>query len=123
MSGKTPKNLQTVQDPEVLAWLSGDSSEARELIVEARLPKRQVAMRKGADGRVVPHNITSDAATERAETLADLHAWLTERLDVPPVMLKAAGAIAVQATSQQVRQFADHPLVKSIRPNRQLKRR
>jgi hypothetical protein len=33
-------------------------------------------------------------------------------------LLKAAGAIAVKATSQQVRQFAEHPLVKSIRPNR-----
>jgi hypothetical protein len=44
----------------------------------------------------------------------------TLKLDVPPVLLKAAGAIAVRATSRQVRQFTESPLIKSIRPNRKL---
>ncbi len=43
---------ETVTDPELLAWLSSDSKETEELIVEADLPKRTVAFAKRA-GRFV----------------------------------------------------------------------
>jgi hypothetical protein len=64
--------------------------------------------------------VKSAAPDQRAATLAEFHAFLASLLDVPPVLLKAAGAVAIKATSKQVRQFIDHPLVKAIRLNRQL---
>ena len=89
--------------------------------MEAQLPRRRVIMQKRADGRRVPTGIQSTPAAERAAVLSQLYDFLSERLEVSPVVLKAAGAIAIRATSQQVRQFANHPLVKAIRPNRRLK--
>ena len=50
-----------------------------------------------------------------------LRALLARLVDTPPVVLEAAGALAVRANSRQVRQFVDHPLVKSVRPNRRLR--
>lgn len=95
-----------------------------ELIVEARLPVRQVIIEKHADGRGSPRaiGVKSTASTQRTTALTELYAFLADRLDIPPVLLKAAGAVAVKATSSQVRQFAGHPLVKAIRPNRRLAR-
>lgn len=110
-----------MQDANLIAWLATDSSDTRELIVEARLPARKVTIQKHANGRISPTETDATAASERAAALAELHDFLSKRLDVPPVLLKAAGAVAVRATSQQVRQFADHPLVKSIRSNRKLR--
>jgi hypothetical protein len=121
MKHESPDHWKTVKDAEIAEWLGRDSSDARELIVEAKLPVRKVTVQKRADGRVVPDEINGSAASDRAAVLAELHDFLSEKLDVPPVLLKAAGALAVRATSQQVRQFAEHPLVKSIRPNRRLR--
>ena len=123
MTQPSPNPWKAVQDADIIAWLSADSSDARELIVEARLPARKVIMQERTGGRSVPISMDAGASSERAAVLAELHAFLAEQLDVPPVLLKAAGAIAVRATSQQVRQFADHPLVKAIRPNRKLAQR
>jgi hypothetical protein len=120
MKHQSPHHWKTVQDADIVDWLAKDSNDARELIVEARLPARKVTVQKRADGRVVPDGINGSAASDRAAVLAELHDFLSDKLDVPPVLLKAAGAIAVRATSQQVRQFAGHPLVKSIRANRKL---
>jgi hypothetical protein len=121
MKHQSPDHWKTVKDAEIAEWLAGDSNDTRELIVEARLPARKVTVQKRADGRVVPDDINGSAASGRASVLAELHDFLSGNLDVPPVLLKAAGAIAVRATSQQVRQFAGHPLVKSIRANRRLR--
>ena len=120
MKHQSPDYWKTVKDAEIAEWLTRDSSDPRELIVEARLPARKVAVQKRADGRVVADGINGSTASDRAAVLAELHAFLSEKLDIPPVLLKAAGALAVRATSQQVRQFAEHPLVKSIRPNRKV---
>jgi hypothetical protein len=110
---------QAVQDADTIAWLSADSNEARELIVEAKLPARKILMQERG-GRSVPAGIDAKASAERAAVLTELYDFLAEQVDIPPVLLKAAGAIAVRATGQQARQFANHPLIKSIRPNRKL---
>jgi hypothetical protein len=120
MNHQSAHHWKTVQDADLVEWLARDSKDARELIVEARLPARKVTVQKRTDGRVVPDEIHDSAASDRTAMLAELHAYLADKLDVPPVLLKAAGAIAVKATSQQVRQFAEHPLVKAIRPNRKV---
>ena len=122
MTEKSPGNWKTVQDADLAQWLSLDRGDVRELIVEARLPDRKIILGRRADGHRVPAGIESIAPTERAAALAELHSFLTALLDVPPVLLKAAGAVAVRATSRQVRQFVRHPLVKTIRSNRRLAR-
>ena len=123
MTQPSPNPWKAVQDADIITWLSADNSDARELIVEARLPARKALMQERSGGRSVPIGMDAGASAERAAVLAELHAFLAEKLDVPPVLLKAAGAIAVRATSQQVQQFADHPLVKALRPNRKLAQR
>jgi hypothetical protein len=123
MAHQSSNLRQVVQDADTLAWLSADSNEARELIVEAKLPARKALIQERDGGRSVSMGMDAGASAERAAVLAELHAFLAEKLDTPPVLLKAAGAIAVRTTSQQVRQFADHPLVKTIRPNRKLVQR
>ncbi len=120
MSAKAANHWASVKDPELAAWLMANGSDARELIVEVRLPERTVAVEKRSDGRKFPVGVKSSAPDQRAAILAEFHAFLASLLDVPPVVLKAAGAVAVKATSKQVQQFVDHPLVKAIRPNRQL---
>ena len=122
MSRQSTSHWKTVQDADLITWLAADSSDTRELIVEARLPSRKVTIQKHANGRAVPTGIDTATASERTAALAELPAFLSKILDTPPVLLKTAGAIAVRATSQQVRQFADHPLVKAIRLNRKLSR-
>ena len=121
MKHQSPHHWKTILDADLVEWLARDSDNARELIVEARLPARKVTVQKGADGRVLPDGINGSATSDRTAVLAELHAYLADKLEVPPVLLKAAGAVAVKATSQQVRQFAEHPLVKAIRPNRRLR--
>jgi hypothetical protein len=121
MSQQPPGNWKIAQDTDLLAWLATDSRDTRELMVEARLPARKVTIQKHTNGRMVPAEIDTTAADAHTAALAELHDFLSERLDTPPVLLKAVGAIAVRATSQQVRQFVDHPLVKAIRPNRKLR--
>jgi len=60
-------------------------------------------------------------ASGRKEALRQLRIFLEKLLQTPPVILEAAGALAVRATSREVRDFVDHPLVKSVRPNRRLR--
>jgi hypothetical protein len=120
MKHQSPDHWKTVQDADLVEWLARDSDDPRELIVEAKLPARKVTVQKGIDGRMFPNGINGLAASDRTPVLAELYAYLADKVDIPPVLLKAAGAIAVKATSQQVRQFAEHPLIKAIRPNRRL---
>ncbi|MBM4257151.1 MAG: hypothetical protein FJ147_14785 [Deltaproteobacteria bacterium] len=112
----------TIEDPDLLAWVSAESKEKRELIVEARMPERQVTFQRRPDGKSIPVGIDSSASSDRAETLTQLYQLLANSVDVSPVLLKAAGAIAVKASNREVRKFVDHPLVKCIRSNRRLRK-
>jgi hypothetical protein len=112
----------TIEEPDILAWVSVASEEKRELIVEANVPERKVVFQRRPDGRTVPVGIESSASSDRAETLIQLHNLLANIVDVPPVLLKAAGAVVVKASSREVRQFMDHPFVKRIRSNRKLRK-
>ena len=112
----------TIEEPDLLAWVSAASDEKRELIVEANVPERKAVFQRRPDGRTVPVGIESGASSDRAETLIQLHNLLENIVDVLPVLLKAAGAVVVKASSREVRQFMDHPLVKRIRSNRKLRK-
>ena len=113
--------LAKVPDAELADWLSQENGEAREILVDALLPRRTLTLGPGRTGRMRPVAM-EEAAGGRKEALRQLRLFVESFLDTPPVVLEAAGALAVRATSRQVRRFMDHPLVKTLRPNRRLHR-
>jgi hypothetical protein len=113
--------VEKVKDPELAVWLSQDTGETREILVDAALPGRQVLLRQNSNGRWSPSGLqTGSDASGRRETLSKLKALLVKILDTSPVVLESAGAIVVRANSRQVREFVGDPLVRSVRPNRKL---
>jgi hypothetical protein len=111
-----------VHDPELAGWLSRENGEAREILVEAILPRRTVTFGSDQRGGLRSAGIEeAPAGLGRREALRQLRLVLEPLLETPPVVLEAAGALAVRATSRQVRHFVDHPLIKAVRPNRRLR--
>ncbi len=114
---------EKVKDPELAAWLSQDSGEAREILVDAVLPSRQVILHQNSSGRLSPSDVQTPPESVRKEALGKLRARLAIILGMSPVVLESAGAVAVRANSRQVREFVADPLVRAIRLNRKLRMR
>ena len=122
MAGRAAASLEKVHDSDLADWLARENGELREILVDAVLPRRSVTFGETEGRRARPVGIEEALpANGRRETLRQLRAVLEKILDTPPVVLEAAGALAIRATSRQVRKFVDHPLVKSVRPNRRLR--
>lgn len=121
-SKKLTAITKKVRDEDLVNWISSESSDLRELIIEARVPARKVAMQKRKDGYSVPRYVKSYSHSERAEVIEKLNSIINGILDEPPVLLKSAGALAVRASAKQALEFVDNPLVKFIRPNRRIKK-
>ncbi|HBL26745.1 MAG TPA: hypothetical protein DD490_07920 [Acidobacteria bacterium] len=114
--------FEKIRDPELADWLLQESGEVREVLVDADLPRRTVTLDGTGGGRPRATGLHDAAGSGgRQEILRRLRALLEPFLDTPPVVLEAAGAVAVRATGRQVRGFVDHPLVKAVRPNRRLR--
>lgn len=92
--------------------------ERKEWIVEAALPGRRVKMEKGA---MAPVEVVSEDAAGREARLGELYAYLEAELELKPVLLRAAGAVSISATEEELARIKGHPLVKGIGPNRRLK--
>lgn len=108
-------------DPSLVEWMQEDSTGIREVIIEAHLPQRQLLMRLGESGRMVPDRLLSPSPpTDRVRMLEELNDFLSGQMQLPTTILKAAGAIAVRASGKDVRHILEHPMVKAIRPNRKL---
>jgi hypothetical protein len=121
MATQTATEFEKVRDPELADWLFHESGEIREILVDVALPRRDVTFAE-VGGRLRAAELReSSPGKGRAEVLRRLRALLEPFLDFPPVVLEAAGALAVRATGRQVRGFVDHPLVKAVRPNRRLR--
>ena len=116
-AGQLPESLEKIRDPELIAWLSGDDISARELVVEAALPQRAVSFTPRGSARLGPDSVTSDGAGREA-VLEELLFFLQSILNKPPVLLKSAGALAIEASNAELRQVLSHPLVKAVRSNR-----
>ena len=71
MAHQSSNLRQVVQDADTLAWLSADSNEARELIVEAKLPSRMALIQERDGRRSVPMGMDAGASAERAAVLAE----------------------------------------------------
>ena len=121
MPAKTTGPWRTIQEPDLAKWLSQENDEVRELIVECKLPARQVDFERRSDGSAVPVGMTSVPTSDRFALLGQLSSFLESVVQRPTTVLKAAGVIAVKATRQEVLRFVDHPLVKAIEPNRRLR--
>jgi hypothetical protein len=104
-------------DAELNTWLDTADDETREVIVEARVPKRRVRLDPGTR----PKELTTDDGPSRAAVLQELQEFLTGVLGSAPRILSAAGAIPLRATQDQLRRIVRHPLVKAVRANRRLK--
>jgi hypothetical protein len=116
--------IEKVTDPELAAWLSQDTGEAREILVDAVLPGRQVILQRDSRGRLSPSDVQPPPESSvRKEALGKLRARLAKILDMSPVVLESAGAVAIRANSRQVREFVGDPLVRAIRLNRKLRMR
>jgi len=112
---------RVVQDPGLREWLNADRGGPQEVIVELNLPPRKSAVVQDTRGRWTPRLEGPDHAAERDQALAELSAFAAQLLKQSPITLRAAQALAVTATPEQVRELAAHRLVKAIRPNRRLK--
>ncbi|MBF0370155.1 MAG: hypothetical protein HQL52_11930 [Magnetococcales bacterium] len=111
--------MATKIDPKLQGWFDGNG-EALELIVEAELPRREVQMRLISDRHAIPMGIEGPSLKERDLLLQELEGFIKNKLSLKAKRLKAAGAVVVLATAEQTREILKHPLVKMIRPNRQL---
>src|SRR5215213_1905153 len=113
MATQPRTSTKKIKDPDLVLWVAEEGGDVREILVDAVLPDRKISFNRAPDGRLRPRG--------RQEALKKLRALLARLVDTPPVVLEAAGALAVRANGHQVRQFVDHPLVKSVRPNRRLR--
>jgi hypothetical protein len=108
-------------DHELTLWLDTTDDEPREVIVEARVPRRRVRLDTRTTHRTRPHEVITEEGPSRAAVLEELQNFLTEVVGSPPRILWAAGAIPLLATRNQIRQIVRHPKVKAVRVNRRLK--
>ena len=114
------KTRNKIQSQELIAWLQSDATDAREVIVQVQTPPRQITMKRHPSGRIQPEHVREHDIQARQQAIDDLTKVLDALVDMSPVVLHSAGAVVVKATSEQVRSFIEHHLVKAIYPNRSL---
>ena len=116
-SDKTKKNRVAIPES-VHDWLDSDQPSPREFIVVADLPKRTVEMERPSKGVPRFTSIRGPQSAERDERLAEL---LVKIHSIVPCdqakTLKAAGAIAVRALPEHIREIALLPAVREIQMN------
>lgn len=99
-------------------WLDSDQPSPREFIVIPDLPKRTVEMARSSKGLPRFTNVRETQRGERDERLAEL---LVKIHSIVPCdqakALKAAGAIAVRAMPEHIREIAMLPAVREIQLN------
>ena len=108
-------------DADLAEWLAIDSDDTRELIVEAIVPRRTVQLSSGTSRPTIPTRVESDKGEDRAHILEELHDYLKDQLNGHANLLHVAGAVAVRANQNQLRQIMRHPRVKAVRQNRKLR--
>ncbi|MBM3758427.1 MAG: hypothetical protein FJW38_31200 [Acidobacteria bacterium] len=90
-----------------------------EWIVQARLPPRQTQFTRAlGHGRARLSRIATTGGELRNARLTELYDYLCAMLTTPPVLLKAAGAVSVHPSDEEIDAISKHPLVKDIQPNR-----
>ena len=101
--------------------------DAVDVIVELDLPSQRVEFRKRDHEHshaFLPSRIADELSEQRdliEDRIARTRKFLTAILGQEPCFLSTARAFVVRATGEQLRQIASSPLVKAVRPNRQLR--
>lgn len=116
-----PSQPNQVLDTELKAWAEGEGDDQRELLVEARVPKRTVSLGNSPSGRILPRVVETAKHVDRNSLLEELQHDLDELLGTTTNLLRSAGAVAVRANREQLRQIVRHPLVRVVRSNRRLR--
>ncbi len=117
----TKDYLENILDSDLNAWIKGNGDDTREVIVEANVPSRTVRMGESRTQRHIPQEVVTAGGGDRAMVLKELQDYLSSLLGNTVSVLRAAGAIAVRANREQLREIAKHPKVKAVRVNRRLK--
>jgi hypothetical protein len=84
-------------------------------------PKRTVCLGNSPSGRILPREVETAKNVDRNSLLEELQHDLDELLGTTTNLLRSAGAVAVRANREQLRQIVRHPLVRAVRGNRRLK--
>jgi hypothetical protein len=109
--------------PELSRWLQEGGDEERELLIEASVQRRKVSFEGWPRRRRAASAMEGTSGQERAQVLGELETYARETLGLAPTVLSAAGVLAVRAKPNEARRLLDHPLVRSISPNRRLSAR
>jgi hypothetical protein len=118
LDGKTP-SADVTMDAELRGWLEATTDEVRDVIVEASLPPRRVVFQRRLGAAPIPKSIDAGDDSDRESLLHELDHQLRDIVGAEKThVLKAAGAIVVQATADELRAIAKQPMVKAIRANR-----
>jgi len=119
-------SLEKVHPAELRAFAVGKSREHQTVLIELDLPARQADLRRTADGdggRYTPVQIrpqTPEQQKEVEKKTAEARKFLKLVLGEEPELLRAAHAFIVKVDGEQLERIAQSPLIKAIRPNRQL---
>lgn len=105
---------------DVVEWLDSSSSVPAEFIIQADLPRRSVAVSKGAS-RIRQLSIASGDSAERQVMLSKLASAVHGIVEKDIVVLKAAGAVVVSASADELKQILLLPNVREVRFNRKLR--
>lgn len=100
--------------------MESGSTVPAEFIVQADLPRRSVAVNKRATGG---HGFAgvSGSSEERKAILFTLAGSVRDAIRTEPVVLKAAGAVAVSVLPDELRRISELPGIREIRFNRKLR--
>jgi hypothetical protein len=112
--------VDKLPDADLVAWLESGDGEARELIVEAEVPIRNVRLSKLRGESLTPRAIFAPSG-DRTEVLQQLHRDLNGIVGNATNLIRAAAAVAVRANREQLLQILKHPLVRVVRANRRVK--
>lgn len=105
---------------DVVEWIDSGSTVPAEFIIQADLPRRSVAVSKGAS-RIRQFSVASGSNAERQVLLSEFVAAVRDVIETDPVVLKAAGAVVVSASPDELRRILQLPSVREIRFNRKLR--
>ena len=86
-----PSQPNQVLDAELKAWAEGEGDDQRELIVEARVPKRTVSLGNSPSGRILPREVDTAKNADRNSLLEELQHDLDELLGTTTNLLRSAG--------------------------------
>ena len=75
-----PSQPNQVLDAELKAWAEGEGNDLRELLVEARVPKRTVSLGNSPSGRILSREVETAKNVDRNSILEEIQHDLDELL-------------------------------------------